>query len=328
MGLLVNGLWRNQWYATDETDGRFIRADSAFRDWVTADGSSDYPAAAGRYHLYVSLACPWAHRTLIFRKLKKLEDVISLSIVDPHMGEQGWRFSAAPGCIPDTVNGFDYLHQLYTSVRSAYSGRVTVPVLFDKETRSIVNNESAEIIEMLNSAFDAYGDATVDFFPAELRAEMDVLNAEVYEHVNNGVYKAGFATRQAAYEEAFDALFLTLDKLEARLARQRYLLGACPTAADWRLFTTLLRFDTVYYSHFKCNLRRLTDYPNLWAYLRDLYQLPGVADTVNMSHIKTHYYRSHPTINPSGVVPKGPLLDFSASHGRENNEPANRNRRA
>lgn len=317
MGLLVNGQWRNQWYATEETGGRFVRPDSAFHGRVTADGGSGYPAVPGRYHLYVSLACPWAHRTLIFRKLKKLEDVISLSVVDPYMGEQGWRFSDAPDCIPDTVNGFDYLHQVYTAVQADYSGRVTVPVLFDKQTRTIVNNESAEIIEMLNGAFDACGDATVNFFPAELRAEMDAINAQVYEHVNNGVYKAGFATRQAAYEEAFDDLFVTLDKLEERLARQRYLLGARLTAADWRLFTTLLRFDAVYYSHFKCNLRRIADYPNLWAYLRDLYQVPGVADTVNMAHIKTHYYRSHPTINPSGIVPKGPLLDFNAPHGRE-----------
>lgn len=317
MGLLVDGEWQDKWYDTDKTGGRFVRGESAFRDWITTDGSSAYPAAAGRYHLYVSLACPWAHRTLIFRKLKRLEDVISLSIVDPHMGAQGWRFSDAPGSIRDTVNGFDHLHQVYTLAKPDYSGRVTVPVLFDKETRTIVNNESAEIIEMFDGAFDAYGDPTVSFFPPELRAEMDAINAEVYDHVNNGVYKAGFATSQAAYDEAFDALFAMLDRLDARLARQRYLLGARITAADWRLFTTLLRFDAVYYSHFKCNLRRIADYPQLSGYLRDLYQVPGVADTVNLSHIKQHYYRSHPTINPSGIVPKGPALDFSASHGRE-----------
>ncbi len=316
MGLLINGVWHDHWYDTSTTGGRFIRADSAFRNRISTDGSSPYPAAAGRYHLYVSLACPWAHRTLIFRKLKKLEDIISLSIVDPHMGEQGWRFSDAPGCIPDGVNGFDYLHQLYTQEKPDFNGRVTVPVLFDKQTRRIVNNESAEIIELFNSAFDAYGDASVNFFPAELRAEMAALNAEIYEHINNGVYKAGFATRQEAYEEAFDGLFAMLGKLEARLSSRRYLFGGRITASDWRLFTTLLRFDAVYYSHFKCNLRRLLDYPALWGYLRDLYQVPGVAQTVNMDHIKTHYYRSHPSINPSGIVPKGPLLDFTAAHGR------------
>lgn len=317
VGLLVEGHWQDRWYETEQHGGRFVRADSAFRAWVTADGRSNYPAAAGRYHLYVSLACPWAHRTLIFRALKKLVGVISISIVDPHMGEHGWQFADAPDCIPDTVNGCDYLHQIYTLAQPRYSGRVTVPVLFDKETRTIVNNESAEIIEMLNSAFDAYGDATVNFFPAERRAEMDALNAEIYTHINNGVYRAGFATRQAAYEEAYDSLFALLDQLEARLARQRYLLGARITAADWRLFTTLMRFDTVYYSHFKCNRGRVIDYPNLWGYLRDLYQVPGVVATVNMAHIKTHYYRSHPTLNPTGIVPKGPALDFGTPHGRE-----------
>lgn len=317
MGLLVEGRWQDKWYDTEKNRGRFIRDDSVFRDRVSADGSSGYPAAAGRYHLYLSLACPWAHRTLIFRKLKKLENVVSLSVVDPHMGAQGWRFSDAPDCIPDTVNGFHHLHQVYTLARPDYSGRVTVPVLFDKQTRRIVNNESAEIIEMFNSAFDAYGDASLNFFPAELRAGMDALNAEIYERVNNGVYKAGFATRQEAYEEAFDDLFAALDKLEVRLTERRYLLGDRITASDWRLFTTLLRFDAVYYSHFKCNLRRVMDYPSLWGYLRDLYQTPGVASTVNMQHIKTHYYRSHPTINPTGIVPKGPALDFTAPHGRE-----------
>jgi len=314
MGLLVNGRWENSWYATEKTGGRFVRPDSAFRQWVTADGSSGYPAEAGRYHLYVSLACPWAHRTLIFRKLKQLEGVISLSVVDPYMGEQGWSFSDGPGCIPDTVNDFDYLHEIYTLSRPDYTGRVTVPVLFDKQTRTIVNNESSEIIRILN---DAFGGADVDFFPKDLEEEMKTVNAMVYDRVNNGVYKTGFATRQEAYEEAFDDLFGALDELEERLARRRYLLGERITAADWRLFTTLLRFDAVYYGHFKCNLRRIMDYPNLWAYLRELYQVPGVAETVNMAHIKTHYYRSHPTINPSGIVPKGPLLDFSLPHGRQ-----------
>jgi putative glutathione S-transferase len=314
MGLLVNGQWQDQWYPTEKTGGRFVRQDSSFRHWITVDGSSDYPAEAGRYHLYVSLACPWAHRTLIFRKLKGLEESISISIVDPYMGPQGWAFSDYPGCTPDTVNGFDHLHQLYTLVRPDYTGRVTVPVLFDKHTRTIVNNESAEIIRMLNDAFAGSGP---DFFPQELEEEMTAVNAEVYDGVNNGVYKVGFATRQAAYEEAFDALFAALDKLEQRLSHRRYLLGERITAADWRLFVTLLRFDAVYFGHFKCNLRRIVDYPNLWDYLRELHQVPGVADTVNMDHIKIHYYRSHKTINPTGIVPKGPLLDFTLPHTRQ-----------
>ena len=317
MGLLINGQWHDKWYDTSESAGRFIRTDASFHGRITADGRSDFPAATGRYALYVSLACPWAHRTLIFRKLKKLEDVISVVIVDPLMDEQGWRFSDGPGCGVDTTNGFDYLHQIYTLEKSDYSGRVTVPVLFDKQTRRIVNNESAEIIEMLNSAFDAFGDAKVNLFPDELRGEMDALNAQIYDKVNNGVYKTGFATSQVAYEQAFDELFGMLERLETRLGRQRYLLGERITAADWRLFTTLIRFDAVYYSHFKCNLRRLMDYPALCGYMRELYQVPGVADTVNMAHIKTHYYASHPTINPTGIIPKGPLLDFDAPHRRE-----------
>jgi putative glutathione S-transferase len=314
MGLLVNGQWQDAWYPTEKTGGRFVRQESSFRNWVTADGSSGYRAEAGRYHLYVSLACPWAHRTLIFRKLKGLEDSISLSILDPYMGPQGWAFSDYPGCIADTVNGCDYLHQLYTKARADYTGRVTVPVLFDKHSQTIVNNESSEIIRMLN---DAFGGAGPDFFPADLEDEMNAVNAEVYDGINNGVYKVGFATRQAAYEDAFDALFAALDNMEERLSRQRYLVGGRLTAADWRLFTTLVRFDAVYYGHFKCNLRRLVDYPNLWDYLRELYQLPGVAETVNMDHIKTHYYRSHTTINPTGIVPKGPLLDFKLPHTRQ-----------
>jgi putative glutathione S-transferase len=313
VGLLVNGRWQDTWYPTEETGGRFVRPETVFRRWVTADGGSGYPAEKGRYHLYVSLACPWAHRTLIFRKLKQLEDVISLSVVDPYMGPQGWSFSDGPGCIPDTINGCSYLHEIYTLSRPNYTGRVTVPVLFDKQTRAIVNNESSEIIRMLN---DAFGGAGGDFFPKDLEAEMTDLNAAVYEHINNGVYKAGFATRQEAYEEAFDALFAALDGLEERLSSRRYLLGERVTAADWRLFTTLVRFDAVYYGHFKCNLRRLADYPNLWGYVRELYQIPGVAETVDMAHIKTHYYRSHPTINPGGIVPKGPLLDFTLPHTR------------
>ena len=317
MGLLIDGVWHDQWYDTAKTGGAFERQESRFRDRITADGSSGFRAEPGRYHLYVSLACPWACRTLVFRKLKKLEGAISLSIVDPHMGEQGWFFSDGPGCIPDTVNGFRYLHQVYTAAQPDYTGRVTVPVLWDKQRRTIVNNESSEIIRMLNSAFDAWGDASVDLYPEPLRPEIDAINAIVYDKVNNGVYKAGFATTQDAYERAFDALFATLDGLEARLARQRYLVGDHLTEADWRLFTTLVRFDAVYYGHFKCNLRRLVDYPNLWGYTRDLYQIPGVAETVSLDHIKRHYYGSHPTINPTGIVPKGPEIDFMAPHARD-----------
>jgi putative glutathione S-transferase len=283
---------------------------------VTRDGSSPFKAEQGRYHLYVSLACPWACRTLVFRKLKKLEDAISISIVDPLMGERGWEFTEGPGCIPDTVNGFSYLHQVYTLGRRDYTGRVTVPVLFDKRTKKIVNNESSEIIRMLNREFDDFADASLDFYPAPLRSEIDAINATVYDNVNNGVYKAGFATAQSEYERAFDALFATLDELEKRLARRRYLVGDRITEADWRLFTTLVRFDAVYVSHFKCNLRRLADYENLWGYARDLYQVPGVAETVNLDHIKRHYFMSHTTINPTRIVPKGPALDFMSAHGR------------
>ena len=317
MGLLIEGKWHDRWYDTSESGGHFVRVDAAFRDWVTTDGSSKFPAQPGRYILYASLACPWAHRALIFRKLKKLEEVIEIAIVDPFMGDQGWHFSDGPGCSPDTANGFDYLYQIYIQEMPDYTGRVTVPVLFDKVTRRIVNNESAEIIEMLNSAFDAFGDASVNFFPIELRGKMDALDAVIYDQINNGVYKAGFATGRVAYEKSFDALFVALDQLEARLSRRRYLHGERITASDWRLFTTLVRFDAVYYSHFKCNLRRVMDYPNLFGYLRELYQVPGVAETVDMEHIKTHYYASHPTINPSRIVPKGPLLDFDAKPNRE-----------
>ena len=316
MGLLIEGVWREGWYDTGKTGGRFERERTTFHDRVTADGSSGFPAAPGRYHLYVSLACPWAHRTLILRKLKRLEDAVSLSVVDWFMGDGGWRFSEREGCIPDTVTGAAFLHQVYTRARPDYTGRVTVPVLWDKQRGTIVSNESAEIVRMFNGAFDAFGDAGVDFYPAPLRREIDAVNELVYETVNNGVYKAGFATAQGAYEEAFDALFATLDELEARLGRQRYLVGDRPTEADWRLFTTLVRFDAVYYGHFKCNRRRLIDYPNLWSYTRELYQVPGVAETVNMRHIKGHYYGSHRHLNPTGIVPKGPALDFGTPHDR------------
>jgi putative glutathione S-transferase len=294
-----------------------VRKESSFRDLVTADGSSGFKAEPDRYHLYVSLACPWAHRTLIFRRLKKLEDVISLSVVDPLMAEQGWAFSEGPGCIQDTVNGARYLHQVYTAARPDYTGRVTVPVLWDKDEGTIVNNESSEIIRMLNSEFDAFAGRDLDLYPPDLRSEIDAVNGRVYDNVNNGVYKCGFATTQEAYEEAFVALFTTLDMLEERLGRQRYLVGPNITEADWRFFTTLVRFDAVYVGHFKCNLRRIADYPNLSNYLRDLYQVPGVAETVNFDHIKRHYYQSHKTINPTGIVPMGPELDLFAPHGRE-----------
>jgi putative glutathione S-transferase len=317
MGLLIDGVWHDRWYDTKETGGRFVRQSSQFRDRVTADSGSGFKAEPGRYHLYVSLACPWAHRTLIFRKLKGLEEIISVSVVHWHMGAEGWAFRAGPGTSPDPVFGASHLHRIYTAAKADYTGRVTVPVLWDKQQGTIVSNESAEIIRMLNGAFEAWARPGLDFYPAELRAAIDEVNETVFGKVNNGVYKAGFATSQEAYEEAFDALFDTLDDLEARLAGQRYLLGERLTEADWRLFTTLLRFDPVYVGHFKCNKRRLVDYPNLWAYTRELYQVPGVAETVNLHHIRHHYYGSHKTVNPTGIVPKGPEIDFTAPHDRE-----------
>ena len=323
MGMLVDGKWHDVWYSTKETGGRFQRDASRFRNWVTPDGAAGpsgedgFKAEPGRYHLYVSYACPWAHRTLILRTLKKLEDVISFSVVHHFMGENGWTFLAEDGATGDALYGSDFLHQIYTRADPAYSGRVTVPVLWDKQRQTIVSNESAEIIRMLNSAFDEWGDATRDFYPKPLRAGIDAVNELVYPAINNGVYRAGFATTQAAYEEAFDALFAALDEMELRLSRGRYLLGDRMTEADWRLFTTLVRFDPVYVGHFKCNLRRIADYPNLSNYLRDLYQTPGVAETVNMHHIKSHYYGSHATINPTRIVPKGPDLDYSAPHDRD-----------
>lgn len=322
MGLLVEGKWQDRWYDTKSTGGKFERSQSQWRDWITADGAPaqgrtrGFKAELGRYHLYVSLACPWAHRTLIFRALKGLEDVISVSVVHPFMGADGWTFLAEDGATGDTLYGKDFLHQIYTMADPAYSGRVTVPVLWDKHEKTIVSNESSEIIRMLNSAFDAFGDASLDFYPKALRGEIDTINALVYPAINNGVYRAGFATTQQAYEEAFHELFATLDQLEERLSKQRYLVGGQVTEADWRLFTTLVRFDPVYVGHFKCNLRRIADYPNLSNYVRDLYQVPGVADTVNIQHIKAHYYGSHDTINPTRIVPVGPALDFDAPHDR------------
>ena len=322
MGLLQDGKWVDRWYNTKSNQGRFKRKNAQFRNWITKDGSAGssggggFKAVPGRYHLYVSFACPWAHRTLIFRTLKGLEDMISLSAVNWYMAEDGWTFEDAAGVIPDSVNSAHFLHEVYTAATTDYSGRVTVPVLWDKETGTIVSNESSEIIRMFNSAFDAVGAKPGDYHPATLHAEIDVLNARIYETVNNGVYKAGFATTQEAYEEAIIPLFDTLDWLEGRLSASRYLTGSTITEADWRLFTTLVRFDPVYVGHFKCNLKRIVDYPSLSGYVRDLYQHPGVAATVRMDHIKSHYYGSHETINPTRVVPLGPEVDYSAPHDR------------
>jgi putative glutathione S-transferase len=325
MGLLVDGTWQDDTgkeFGSRNKDGHFVRTTTTFRNFVTADGSpgptgkGGFPAEPGRYHLYVSLACPWAHRTLIFRKLKKLEAAISLSVMAALLSRKGWEFGTEPGATLDTVNGKSTLADIYLLADPRYNGRASVPVLWDKKQLTIVSNESSEIIRMLNSAFDAFTDVHTDYYPVELRAEIDRINEIVYPNVNNGVYRAGFATTQAAYEEAARALFATLDQLEERLSRQRYLVGRRITEADWRLFTTLVRFDAVYYSHFKCNVRRITDYPNLWSYLRDLYQVPGVAETVSLDHIKRHYYGSHRNLNPSGIVPIGPLIDFTLPHDR------------
>lgn len=323
MGLLVKGDWVDQWYDTAATGGAFVRGDAQFRNWITADGrpgqsgTGGFPAEAGRYHLYVSLACPWAHRTLIFRALKGLEQVIGVSVVNPFMDEQGWSFEPGPGVVADPLHHATHLHELYRRADPGYTGRVTVPVLWDRQRDTIVSNESAEIIRMFNVAFDSLGATPGDYAPAELLQQIDALNARIYDAINNGVYKAGFATQQSAYEAAVATLFGTLDELEERLASNRYLLGTRITEADWRLFTTLIRFDAVYHGHFKCNLRRLVDYPNLWAYTRELYQWPGVAVTVDFAHIKAHYYRSHRTINPTGIVPAGPVLDLLVPHGRD-----------
>lgn len=327
MGMLVEGVWHDVWYDTKATKGHFKRDASQFRNWITKDGSpgpsgeGGFGAERDRYHLYVSLACPWAHRTLIFRKLKGLEDIIPVSVVDPLMLEQGWQFrpegERTPAATDDPLFGATALWQIYKRAKDDYSGRVTVPVLWDKKRNTIVSNESAEIIRMFNSAFDDLTGSSADFYPRELRGEIDELNAAIYDTVNNGVYKAGFATSQEAYETSVRAVFTMLDTLEKRLENSRFLFGNRQTEADWRLFTTLVRFDPVYVGHFKCNIRRIADYPNLQAYLQDLYQTPGVADTVDMRHIKEHYYRSHKTINPTGIVPVGPEIDLDAPHGRE-----------
>ena len=320
MGLLVNGAWQEDISRTKE--GRFIRPAPIFRNFVTRDGSpgpsseGGFAAEAGRYHLYISLACPWAHRTLIFRALKKLESAVSVSITEPLYGKTGWEFGTARSGTSDTVNGKTTLAEIYLLADPRYTGRVSVPVLWDRKRRTIVNNESSEIIRMLNSAFDAFTDERTDYYPAQLRGEIDAVNDVIYTNINNGVYRAGFATSQEAYEEAAYGIFDTLDKIEERMSRRRFLTGRHLTEADWRLFTTLVRFDTVYYRHFKCNLRRIADYPNLWNYTRDLYQVPGVAETVSIDHIKRHYYGSQRQVNPTGIVPIGPQIDFTAPHDR------------
>lgn len=322
MGLLVDGNWRDEWYDTAKTGGRFERERSSFRNWLSADGQAGptgdggFAAEPDRYHLYVSLACPWAHRTLIFRKLKRLESLLPVSVVHWHMAEHGWTFAPGDGVIADPVQNADYLCEIYLAADPHYTGRVTVPVLWDRQRQTIVSNESSEIIRMCNSAFDGLGAAAGDYYPESLREQIDAVNERVYEGVNDGVYKAGFATSQAAYGEAVEQLFETLDWLDDRLSRQRYLVGDQITEADWRLFTTLVRFDAVYVGHFKCDRRRIVDFPNLWPYTRDLYQAPGIAGTVNFQHIRAHYYQSHRNINPSGIVPVGPDIDFSAPHAR------------
>lgn len=319
MGILIDGQWHDQWYKT--RDGEFIREDAQYRHWITKDGRAGptgedgFTAESGRYHLFVSLACPWAHRTLIFRNLKSLQAHIGITVVDPKMLAHGWVFSEVSQDNP--FSALRFLHQLYTRVKPDYTGRVTVPVLWDKQRDTIVSNESADIIRMFNSAFNDITRNDRDFYPEALRGRIDAVNEVVYHGINNGVYKAGFATTQQAYENGYDNLFKTLDETEAILGKHRFLIGDQLTEADWRLFTTLLRFDAVYYSHFKANKRRIEDYPHLSNYLRDLYQQPGIAETVNFGHIKTHYYYSHPSINPTRIIPKGPEIDYSRPHNRE-----------
>ncbi|MAY38349.1 MULTISPECIES: glutathione S-transferase family protein [Spongiibacter] len=313
MGLLVNGKWQDRWYDTESSDGKFERESAQFRHQI---GDKDFPVEADRYHLYVSLACPWAHRTLIFRKLKKLESLISVSVVSPIMLEQGWSFEQNEGSSGDPLYGMTHLHELYTRDTADYTGRVTVPVLWDKKQQRIVNNESADIIRQFNTAFDGLTGDTQNFYPAALHSDIESINEQVYHGVNNGVYRCGFATTQAAYDEAYQQLFATLDALEARLSGQAFLAGEQVTEADWRLFTTLIRFDAVYHGHFKCNRQRLEDFPSLSNYLRQLYQWPGIAETVDFSHIKRHYYISHTMINPTQVVPDGPAIDYNRPHNR------------
>ena len=321
MGLLIDGQWHTDWHDTAKTGGKFVRQDSVFRNWVTQDGApgpsgeGGFAAEGGRYHLYVSLACPWAHRTLIFRQLKGLQELISLSVVNAYMGDEGWTFRPGKGVIADSANATTRLYELYTQADPTFTGRVTVPVLWDKQRKTIVSNESAEIIRMFNSAFDHLGATPGDYYPPHKRNEIDQINTQIYHNINNGVYKAGFATTQSAYEHALEELFACLDDLEQRLIAQRYLTGDAITEADWRLFTTLVRFDAVYVGHFKCNLRRIQDYPALHNYVCDLYQQPGIAQTFDIDYTKDHYYLSHTSINPNQIVPKGPELDFMKDTG-------------
>lgn len=320
MGLLVDGEWHDKWYDTEEPGGRFIRSDSQFRNWITKDGSSGptgdggFKAEPNRYHLYISYACPWASRAIIMRSLKGLEDIISVSVVNPLMAEHGWTFEDGPGVVPDPVIDANYMHEIYTKEDPGYSGRVTVPVLWDLKQDTIVNNESADIMRMFNSAFEGLGSSDYDYAPDELLDAIDEVNDEIYDTVNNGVYKTGFATEQEVYEEEVTKLFDELDKLEEHLETNEFLVGDQITEADWRLFTTLVRFDPVYFGHFKCNLKRLVDYENLWRYTRELYNWPGIKKTVNFDHIKEHYYKSHDMINPNGIVPKGPEIDWSLDY--------------
>ena len=323
MGLLVEGKWYTDWYDTKSTNGKFVRKKSYFRNWVTQDGKpgatgkGGFKAEANRYHLYVSLACPWAHRALIFRKLKGLEQLISISIVNSFMGDEGWTFAPGNQVIEDTVLNSTHVHEIYTAAQPDYTGRVTVPILWDKKSNTIVSNESAEIIRMFNSAFDQVGAIPGNFYPREKHQAIDEINELIYHNINNGVYKAGFASTQAAYDEAVVHVFNVLDQMEQRLTSQRYLLGTQLTEADWRFFTTLIRFDAVYVGHFKCNKKRIADYPALSNYLRDLYQHPGIAETVDINYIKAHYYGSHETINPTRIIPVGPILDFDQPHDRK-----------
>ncbi len=316
LGQLVEGKWVSK-REQEDTQGHFIRPSTTFRDRITADGSSGFKAASDRYHLYISWACPWANRTAIMRKLKGLEDVIGLSVVDPIMGEEGWKFSDYPGSTPDTVNGAQYLREIYLKTDPIFTGRVTVPVLWDKQTNTIVNNESREIIQMLDTEFGDFVKSDWHFYPEDLRDKTEEAMDAIYQPINNGVYRAGFATKQEAYEEAVTELFDALDYWEQVLTKQRYMCGNRITEADWCMFTTLFRFDAVYYVHFKCNLRHIYEYPNLWNYLKDLYQQQGVKETCNLDHIKLHYYKSHPNVNPHGIVPKGPVLDFDSPHNRD-----------
>ncbi len=321
MGMLIKGELVDSWLDKEMDKGEFKRMESSFRNWVTVDGAAGpsgeggFKAEAGRYHLYVSPACPWAHRTIIFRRLKQLQSIISISYVEAEMLDDGWCFSSE-GQYKDHIFGLQYLYQLYQKADKSFTGQITVPVLWDKKRNTIVNNESSEIIRMFNTAFNKLTDVKTDFYPPGLQTDIDAVNKPIYNNINNGVYRCGFASTQRAYEKAFDRLFSELNNVEAILAKQRYLTGEQLTEADWRLFTTLIRFDAVYVGHFKCNLKRIVDYPNLSGFMRELYQMPGIAETVDIDYIKRHYYVSHTSVNPTQIVPKGPYLDFDAPHNR------------